>query len=277
MFCDVSRTYSTAISEIIKMDKGDGTHIGANQEICLRLEAIEDIAQDERHGAGMISRLHIVIINGLEDEGIALLRGIMDEEQPSDDDDDSIAVVNDDLDNGDEVLQEEDATAEPQVDMDANQPSEAEGSLSGGCRTRSREEDDDDEMSSKRFRCLTDAISDGDNDSDAEEDEAMSMPSSSSLPGGSRRSATKVNPSVFREPCLPACLLPSFVDRDGSKSFLINSSFLHQLIQQSKDHFQTEGSLIRSHCSKTAARCSCREFEEKERSVDDRRERRKGQ
>ncbi|XP_032373813.1 surface protein [Etheostoma spectabile] len=174
-------------SSFVKMDKGDGTHIGANQEICLRLEAIEDIAQDERHGAGMISRLHIVIINGLEDEGIALLRGIMDEEQPSDDDDDSIAVVNDDLDNGDEVLQEEDATAEPQVDMDANQPSEAEGSLSGGCRTRSREEDDDDEMSSKRFRCLTDAISDGDNDSDAEEDEAMSMPSSSSLPGGSRR------------------------------------------------------------------------------------------
>ena len=157
-------------------------------EIRLRLDAIEDIAQDERLGAGMIGRLHIIIINGLEDEGIALLRGIMDEEQPSDDDDDSIAFVDDNLDNGDEVLQAEDATAESQVDMDVNQPVEAEGSLPGGCRRRSRAEDDEgDEMSSKRFRCLTDAISDGDSDSDAEEEEVVSVPSSSSLPGGSCR------------------------------------------------------------------------------------------
>lgn len=151
---------------------------------------MDAIAQDKRLHIGMITWLRFIIINRLEDEGSALLRRIMDEEEPSQDDNDN--TVNANLDNGVQV-QVENAAAEPQVDMQVKQPVEAEDPLPGGSRRRSREEDDEGgEMSSKRFRCcneLCDAVSDSDTDSDAEEEDPVSVPSSSPVPGGSRKGA----------------------------------------------------------------------------------------
>ncbi len=50
----------------------------------------------------------------------------MNEEEPSDDDNDNIVIADDNLDNGDEVQAEN-----PAVDMEVNQPVEAEDPLPG--------------------------------------------------------------------------------------------------------------------------------------------------
>lgn len=131
----------------------------------LRFSVMVAIAQDERLEPGMVVWLYFIINNGLQDEGITLLRRNIEEEEHSEDEDDNIAIVDDSHDNDDEV-QAEDAAAEPRADLEVIQPVEAEVPLRSrknevpdifssshtededpprGSRRRAREEDDEEE------------------------------------------------------------------------------------------------------------------------------------
>lgn len=161
-----------------------------------RLELMELMAQDQHLNAGIIVFLRFVIINQLEDEAIDMMEEMIADQEArlhddnfyNDDDYDDYDDDDDNDDNDDDDVQQVEDAAEPQVDIQVNQPVEAEDLLPGRSRRRAREEDDEgDEMSRKRFRCSLDCVSSSDTDSDAEEEDPASEPSSSQEPGASRK------------------------------------------------------------------------------------------
>lgn len=116
------------------------------------LDVMQAIAHDERLDPEVALWLQSIIMSGLENEGMALLSPIRNEQELRGDNDDNIDIVDDNFDNSDEV-QVKEAAVEPQVHIEVNQPVETEDLLPGGSRKRTSEEDDEgDGRGSKQSR-----------------------------------------------------------------------------------------------------------------------------
>ncbi|XP_074466757.1 uncharacterized protein LOC141752612 isoform X2 [Sebastes fasciatus] len=198
------------------MDGGDGPHIRPHWQHRLR-HLMEDIAHHARIGAGMIVWLQFIIANGLENE--AVLIAVVDENLANGEGvrrAGAAAAVEHQIDMvvnqllraaarpqvdvevnrllgaaaepqvDMEVNRPVEAAAEPQVDMEVNRPVEAAAEPQVDVEVN-RLGEAEDPLPGGSSRRLSDAASDSDYSSDAEEEDPASVPSSSPVPGGSRK------------------------------------------------------------------------------------------